>query len=609
METYEESSHFVRHDPVLLSGSGDFAEERAELERVLAHPELSRSVSLVRFLSFICDMYFQGRTGEIREHLIAVAALGRKESTFDSQIDPIVRVTARALRKNLRDYYDRDGDNDPLEIVIPLGRYIPQFVPRAERAKFRPEVDLEAGDSAADGSVSGPVSVETSLTRELVEFREPSPGPGLPAAEAVVATDAVFRSARMWWLLAAAIFVPLVFLSGVLLGRRSSVARAPVTASSAEWGAPVWSDEFDGASMQLPDPAKWTFDVGSTNNWGNHEQETYCSPGPAITKGCDPLHPNAFLDGSGHLVLRAQRDADGNWTSARITTRGLKDFQYGRIEARMKMPVGTGLWPAFWMLGSDVKAVGWPASGTVDIAENVGLTPRSNGLGPEEIRSSLHGPGYSGADSLHRDFRLPNGARIDDGVFHTYGIIWSPGMIQFYVDDPANIFFVQNVSNLPDGGVWVFDHPFYLVMNLAVGGDWAGDPDNTTPSPSQVVVDYVRVYKLTTAAPSLDWTAVPLKVGTVASSPLILHGQKGTGRVYVSCSTEPATTGCVLDASTVDFSSADTQSDMVTLSTDTLSHEGTATAKPGMYKLTLTATTISGDRSQVTVPFEVTAAR
>ena len=589
--TSEESTPSSSLDSVYSPHTPDFAEERSELNRVLQHEELSRSVSLVRFLNFICQKYFEDRTSEIREHSIAVEALGRKESTFDSQVDPIVRVTARTLRKKLREYYDQEGRNNPLEIVIPLGRYIPQFVSRTQHQTNLPATSDTPSDAEEDI-----VMLEASST--AFAPLSPLPAPTIPPAKP--------HSATLWLLASALLVLPLVFLAGLLFGRHGAAATNSPTATL-QWGSPVWADEFDGSAAQIPDPSKWTFDLGSQNSWGNHELETYCSPGPVITKGCDPLHPNAFLDGSGHLVLQALRNADGNWTSARITTRGLKTFQYGRIEARMKLPVGAGLWPAFWMLGANFNSVGWPAAGTVDIAENVGLTSRNNGLGPGMIRSSLHGPGYSGGNSLRRDFQLPNGAHIDDGSFHTYGIIWSPGMIQFYVDDPANIFFVQNVSNLPEGGEWVFDRPFYLVINLAVGGDWAGDPDNSTPSPSQILVDYVRVYQLTTAAPSLQWQPVPVQSGGMASSPIHLQGQKGSGRVYLSCSTEPATVGCVLDSSTIDFTNSASRDDTVTLSTDTVSHEGSVVAKPGVYKLTLTATTISGDRSQLTVPFAVTS--
>ena len=275
----------------------------------------------------------------------------------------------------------------------------------------------------------------------------------------------------------------------------------------------------------------------------------------------------------------------------------------------MKMPVGTGLWPAFWMLGTNFDSAGWPAAGALDIAENVALTSRSNGLGPTMIRSSLHGLGYAGGNSLRRDYTLPNGERVDDGSFHTYGIIWSPAMMQFYVDDPSNIFFVQNASNLPDQAEWAFDHPFYLVMDLAVGGDWSGDPDSSTPNSSQILVDYVRAYNLPSAAPTIEWHPVEVKSGSMVSSPVTLHGQRGTGRVYLSCSTVPATDACVLDTSTVDFSDTDTQQDTVTVSTNQLAGGKNIIAPPGAYKLVLTATTISGAQSQLIEPFEVTNAK
>jgi beta-glucanase (GH16 family) len=309
------------------------------------------------------------------------------------------------------------------------------------------------------------------------------------------------------------------------------------------------------------------------------------------------------------LVLRAEKTPDGVWTSARITTKGLKNVEYGRIEARMKLPVGTGLWPSFWMLGADFPAVGWPASGSFDFIENVALKSGSNGLGPNIIRSTLHGPNYYGANGLWHDFRLPNGARVDDDSFHTYGAIWSPGMIQFYVDDPANVYFVANASIVPEGGQWVFDHPFFLVMNLAVGGDWPGDPDATTPNPADIVVDYVRVYRIpATPAPSIQWQPVQIKAGSTVASNVILSAHGYSGRVHLSCSTEPATAVCSLAASVVNFSDTLSQQDTLTLSTDSFTSSGRVVAPLGRYKLTITATSISGDHSQLTVPFEVRGA-
>ena len=578
----------------------DFTGEREELQRVLRHPEISRSASLVRFLSFICERYFEDKTTEIREHSIAVIALGRKESTFDSQIDPIVRVTARALRKRLHDYYENEGKHDPIEIVIPLGRYIPQFLPRDLKASIATESPaLDSLETAAVINDRRPEEAVVGLSDTVAISGE------LLAS----GTHEQTKSKRLWpWIVVSiAIAIPIIFYAGMVIGRRSQ-EKTNAQLESLKWGAPVWSDEFNGPAQQTPDPTKWTFDVGNQNSWGNHELETYCPAGPAVYKGCDPRHPNAFQDGEGHLVLRAQKDADGNWTSARITTRGLQNFQYGRIESRMKLPVGTGLWPAFWMLGANFDTAGWPAAGAVDIVENVGASV-PNGLGPSVIRASLHAPGDTVGNSLRRDFRLPKGGRIDDGAFHTYGMIWSPGMIQFYVDDPANVFFIQNVSSVPEDRQWVFDHPFYLVMNLAVGGDWSGDPDNTTPTPSDIVVDYVRVYKIPSGAPNIEWNPMPVKSGSIASNKVTLHGEKGTGRVYLSCATEPASSICALESSTVDFTNSDVQQDTLTLSPDAIVHGAKVVAPPGTYKLTIIATTLNGDRSELSEPFEVTDSR
>jgi beta-glucanase (GH16 family) len=564
----------------------NFREERAELERILNHPEICRSSSLVRFLSFICNKYFEGRTEEIREYSIAVEALGRKESSFDSHVDPIVRVTARSLRKKLRELYNTDCKEHPLRIVLPLGHYVPEFVhPGAAESAAADESALETTEN--ENGISVPAEPE------------PRPGKifGLSPSFLVKTSLAVLG-------------VTAVFIAGYLSGSRNARS-APMTTQAFKWGDPVWSDEFDGSPQQLPDPSKWTYDTGShdevgNQGWGNREVETYCSPHGVNPTGCDPRRPNAFLDGNGHLVLRAERGANGKWTSARITTRSLKDFQYGRIEARMKLPVGTGLWPAFWMLGANVFTSGWPASGSATIAENVSLTERTNGIGPNVIRATLHGPRYFGGNGLWHDYKLPNGGRVDDGNFHTYGIIWSPGMMQFYVDDPANVYFIQDANNLPEGGQWVFDHPFFLVMNLAVGGDWPGDPDATTPSPAEMLVDYVRVYKIpTVAAPAIQWHPVQVNAGSSAASIISLRAQNFSGRVHLTCSVEPAVAACSLATSTVDFSNTLAQDDTLTISTDFFTDKGHVVAPPGRYKMTITATTVSGDRSQLSAPFEV----
>lgn len=573
-------------------------EEREELERVLKYSGVSRSANLVRFLSFICNKYFDGEAEEIRERTVAVEALGRKEANFDSHADPIVRVTARELRKKLAEFYENEGREHTLHIVLPLGRYIPQFI----------RIDKSAR------SDDGPAPTLIDDVQTTTPLSEVSPNPVIPIEDADVgepqsSTASPSATARWNWVYQFAggvLLLAVVFYAGFFFGKHKE-ERTYSSNESFKWGDPVWTDNFDGSSQQLPDSSKWTYDTGNQSGWGNHEVETYCAPKGENPTECDPRHLNAFLDGSGHLVLRAEKNANGAWTSARITTRGLKSFQYGRIEARMKLPVGAGLWPSFWMLGADFPTVGWPASGSIGLVENVSLTPRADGLGPTVIRSTLHGPRYSGGNGLWHDFRLPNGERVDDDTFHTYGIIWSPRMIQFYVDDPANIFFVKYASDIPQGGEWVFDRPFDIVMNLAVGGDWAGSPDRTTPNPAELLVDYIRVYKIPSVpAPTMEWQPVKVKAGSEAASVIKLHARSNVGRVYLSCSTEPSTAVCAVNTSVIDFSDAPSQEGSLTISTDSFTEKGKVVAQPGTYKLTITATTISGDSSQLIVPFEVT---
>lgn len=557
-----------------LSHSPNFKEEREELAWVLHHLEISRSESLVRFLSYICQKYFDGESKDIREYSVAVEALGRRESNFDSHVDPIVRVTARALRKKLQEIYSNDGKGRRLQIMLPLGHYVPQFVPQASPA-IEPEEALPLDQQQS----------QLSAQKSYKEF--------------------FYRTVkrRAFWEIAALLLaIPLIFIAGFIFGKHTDQHPRPVNVAF-NWGEPVWSDEFNGAAHQMPDSSNWTYDIEPPA--GIQEREVYCAAagGP---RECDPHHPNAFQDGAGHLVLRAQKNSSGLWTLVRITTHGLKSFQYGRIEARMKMPVGTGLWPTFLMVGANKETVGWPASGSVDIAENVSLVPGTNGLGPTMIRSTMHGPRYFGANGLWHDFKLPNGGRVDDDSFHTYGIIWSPGMIQFYVDDPANIYFVQDASDLPEGGEWVFDHPFFLMMSLGVGGEWPGNSDATTPNPADILVDYVRVYKIPTApAPSIEWQSMNVKSGSSASSAVTLRSTGYAGRVHLACSTDSPSTSCSLATSVVNLSNTLSQEDTLTLSTDAFTGKGHILASPGRYKVTITATTISGDHSQLTVPFEV----
>ena len=244
----------------------------------------------------------------------------------------------------------------------------------------------------------------------------------------------------------------------------------------------VWSDEFDGADGSSFDPAKWVAEVGG-NGWGNQEREYYTT-----------RPENIALDGNGHLVITAIAESattslscwygSCRYTSARIKTKGLFAQTYGRFEARIRIPRGQGLWPAFWMLGDNIDAVGWPRSGEIDIMENIGREPNM-------VHGTMHGPGYSGAGGIGGPYALASGAFADD--FHRYAVEWSPGLVVWYVDDTR--YFQTTPSSIPSSATWVFDHPFFLLLNVAVGGGWPNDPDATTTFPQQMVVDYVRVYK------------------------------------------------------------------------------------------------------------------
>jgi beta-glucanase (GH16 family) len=272
----------------------------------------------------------------------------------------------------------------------------------------------------------------------------------------------------------------------------AALLAAALPARAQTWNL-VWSDEFNGAAGAYPDGSKWSYDVGG-GGWGNGEWETYCAPGSNAAP-CSAANPNAFTDGKGNLVIRARRDAAGSWTSARMLTSGKFTFQFGRVEARMKLVAANGLWPAFWMLGSNIGSVGWPACGEIDIMEWV------DNYGPSQTSSTIHGPGYSGASGIGVQTGFPNGTRIDDASYHVYGVIWSNNQVQFYRDTPTNITRTITSANIPAGTSWAYNHPFFILLNQAVGGNWFPGPDSTTPAVNDVLVDYVRVYQASTTPP------------------------------------------------------------------------------------------------------------
>jgi beta-glucanase (GH16 family) len=265
----------------------------------------------------------------------------------------------------------------------------------------------------------------------------------------------------------------------------ASVSPSASSSGPASWKL-AWSDEFDGAAGAPPDPKTWGYDLGDGSaagivGWGNNEREYYTdSP------------ENAATDGKGHLLITV-RTADGSqacyygpceYTSARLLTKDRYEIQYGRIEARIKVPGGVGLWPAFWMLGTDIGQVGWPDSGEIDVMEFVGRRPN-------EILGTIHGPGYSGSSGFTQSVNL--GTPVADD-FHTFAIDWRPGSITWRLD--GEVFHEARPSDVAPN-TWVFDHPFFLILNVAVGGNLGGPVAPDTSFPQTMTVDYVRLYQET----------------------------------------------------------------------------------------------------------------
>jgi len=242
----------------------------------------------------------------------------------------------------------------------------------------------------------------------------------------------------------------------------------------AQWTL-VWQDEFDGAAGQPPDPASWTFDLGTgVGGWGNGESQYYRAE-------------NATLDGAGHLAITAKKEAflGSQYTSARIITKGKLEQKHGRFEARIKLPKGQGIWPAFWLLGANIDTVTWPGCGEIDVME-------SRGQEPSVVLGSLHGPGYSGAGAVTDSYTLP-GPQGEGADFHVFAVNWDPGYIAWEVDGVT--YQVATPKTLPTDTQWVFDNPFFIILNVAVGGNFLGYPDESTVFPQTMLVDYVRVYE------------------------------------------------------------------------------------------------------------------
>ncbi len=265
----------------------------------------------------------------------------------------------------------------------------------------------------------------------------------------------------------------------------------------------MWQDEFNGPSIDL---TNWTYDIGG-GGWGNNEWQFY-------TDRAD----NARIE-NGVLVIEAREESFNgrDYTSARLKTQGLQEWTYGRVEARLKLPYGQGVWSAFWMLGEDFPRVGWPESGEIDIMENIG--------DPSIVYGTVHGPGYSGANGVGSSREMDISLSED---FHVYAVEWAPEKIQWYVDEVE----FHTVTPLDVPGQWVYDHEFFILLNLAVGGNWPGYPEDSTVFPQQLLVDYVRVYRSEALEGAL------LARGEISVGDIVLEieeeGDRWRGVVHVS---------------------------------------------------------------------------
>jgi beta-glucanase (GH16 family) len=260
----------------------------------------------------------------------------------------------------------------------------------------------------------------------------------------------------------------------VLLASVAAAAQvlAPVTPA---WKL-VWSDEFNGPNGSAVDATQWVTETGG--GWGNNELQYYTGR----IENASQQNGNLVI----HVLQEKYTGGDGvsrNYTSARLKTQGKFSQAYGRFEARIKIPRGQGIWPAFWMLGNDIGKPSWPDCGEIDIMENIGKEPST-------VHGTIHGPGYSGANGIGAPYTLPGDQRFADD-FHIFAVEWEPSAIRFYVDDHL---YSTRTPDLPRGTKWVYDHPFFLLLNVAVGGRWPGNPDATTIFPQAMLVDYVRVY-------------------------------------------------------------------------------------------------------------------
>jgi beta-glucanase (GH16 family) len=362
---------------------------------------------------------------------------------------------------------------------------------------------------------------------------------------------------RFVWRYRFILAVGILWLTGSGPARAQGPGCAGVSSSTtgAVTWTPQWCQEFNATTVSAPDTTVWKFDLGNNNGWGNNEVEVYCGP-PQYANNPSPCPTmlgssidTVYLDGSGHLVIQPI-NINGTWISTRMSTQGLENFQYGRIEASLRLPDTTnqGLWPAFWSLGSNIATVPWPGCGEADTME-VWSPAVLGGPGPAGNRSTLHTALTDGAGVQ------PNGSftfaspQTNSSAFHTYGVIWSANMQQYYVDNPLQPYYIATSSDLKPGDTWPFNLKFFLLLNVAVGGTLGGSSTNLV-NPQPLIADYVRQYLPSSVTkPNLgNPPSITVKAGATAgdSSTFTPALPTGTGFVYFSCSTDAPKASCAI---------------------------------------------------------------
>lgn len=231
-------------------------------------------------------------------------------------------------------------------------------------------------------------------------------------------------------------------------------------------GKLVWEENFDGKTLN---DKVWNIELGDgcpNCGWGNNERQLYTDKNHRLENG--------------NLVITAKKDGN-NYTSTRITTKNKKEFRYGRLEARAKLPLGHGIWPAFWMLGSNISESGWPKCGEIDILEYIGREPHT-------VYTTLHTQDSHGNSINSKKTLIPN---IEEG-YHVYAIEWTKDKIDFFVDKDLVYTFQPEIKN---ENIWPFDQPFFFIVNMAIGGNFGGPDVDDTVFPQEFLVDYIKVYQ------------------------------------------------------------------------------------------------------------------